>query len=107
VFPYRQIDASGVYFLVKSLGKWLIASRVGVFAEDVLDGAQGELVAVADAQALADAMTAAVAGRRAPVPVAAGTDWADIGKATSELYRNLRASRAKAPGASAQVGAAT
>lgn len=105
VFPYRQIDASGVYFLVKSLGKWLIASRVGVFAEDIRDGEQGELVAVADPQALADAMTAAVEGQRSPVPVAAGTDWADIGKATSELYRNLRARRAMAPSASAPVGA--
>jgi glycosyltransferase involved in cell wall biosynthesis len=104
VFPYRQIDASGVYFLVKSLGKWLIASRVGVFAEDMRDGEQGELVAVADAQALADAMTAAVEGRRVPVPVAAGTDWADIGRATSELYRTLRVRRATAPSVSEQVG---
>jgi glycosyltransferase involved in cell wall biosynthesis len=107
VFPYRQIDASGVYFLVKSLGKWLIASRVGVFAEDMRDGEQGELVAVADAQALADAMMAAVESPRAPLSVAAGTGWTDIGRATSELYRALRASRAKAPRASAQIGAST
>jgi glycosyltransferase involved in cell wall biosynthesis len=107
VFPYRQIDASGVYFLVKSLGKWLIASRVGVFAEDMRDGEQGELVAVADAQALADAMTAAVEGQRSPLPVAAGTGWTDIGRATSELYRAVRTSRAKVPRASAQVGAST
>jgi glycosyltransferase involved in cell wall biosynthesis len=107
VFPYRQIDASGVYFLVKSLGKWLIASRVGVFAEDMRDGEQGELVPVADAQALADAMTAAVEGRRVPLPVAAGTGWTDIGRATSELYRALRARRAKVPGASAPIGAST
>lgn len=105
VFPYRQIDASGVYFLVKSLGKWLIASRVGVFSEGMRDGEQGELVAVADAQALADAMTAAVEGRRAPVPAGADTDWADIGRATGDLYRDLRARRAMSPGASAPVGA--
>ena len=107
VFPYRQIDASGVYFLVKSLGKWLIASRVGVFAEDMRDGEQGELVPVGDAQALADAMTAAAEGRRVPLPVAAGTGWTDIGRATSELYRALRARRAKVPGASAPMGAST
>jgi glycosyltransferase involved in cell wall biosynthesis len=105
VFPYRQIDASGVYFLVKSLGKWLIASRVGVFAEDLRQGEQGELVAVADAQALADAMTLAVESQRAPTPVAPGADWADIGQATSELYRNLRLPRTSASSASARVGA--
>ncbi len=42
VFPYRQIDASGVYFLTKSLNKWTIATRVGIFAEDFQDGAQGD-----------------------------------------------------------------
>lgn len=106
VFPYRQIDASGVYFLVKALGKWLIASRVGVFAEDMREGEQGELVAAADAQALADAMTAAVEGRRRPLPVVAGTDWAEIGRATSALYHDVRARRAIAPSA-ARVGAST
>ena len=38
LFPYRQIDASGVYYLTKALGKWMIASRVGIFAEDLADG---------------------------------------------------------------------
>ena len=107
VFPYRQIDASGVYFLVKGLGKWLIASRVGIFAEDVRDGEQGRLVPVADAQALAEAMTAAVDGQRTPTPVAPGTDWTDIGKATSELYRSLRARRTLARGTASGVGAPT
>jgi glycosyltransferase involved in cell wall biosynthesis len=106
VFPYRQIDASGVYFLVKALGKWLIASRVGVFAEDMREGEQGTLVAVADAQALADAMTAAVQGQHEPMPAVPGTDWAEIGKATSALYHDLRARRAMAP-SPARVGAPT
>lgn len=93
VFPYRQIDASGVYFLVKSLGKWLIASNVGVFAEELRGGEQGELVPVADAPALAEAMTRAVQGQLAPVPLAASNGWSEIGKATSELYRQLQAQR--------------
>ena len=79
------------------------ASRVGVFAEDMRDGEQGELVAVADAQALANAMTAAVERQRAPVRVVAGTDWADIGQATSKLYRDLRGRRPVAVRASAPV----
>jgi glycosyltransferase involved in cell wall biosynthesis len=94
LFPYRQIDASGVYFLVKSLGKWLIASRVGIFAEDLREGEQGELLPVGDARALADAMTSAVLARRPAKPIAAGSDWTEIGKATLELYSTALARRA-------------
>ena len=93
LFPYRQIDASGVYFLVKALGKWLIASRVGIFAEELREGEQGELVPAGDASALARAMISALETRRAARPVALGTDWTEIGEATRELYRDARASR--------------
>jgi len=96
LFPYRQIDASGVYFLVKSLGKWLIASNVGVFAEELQETERGELVTVGDAAALARAMASAVEERRAPPPAPAGTDWAEIGRVTRELYRDAKASRAAA-----------
>lgn len=86
VFPYRQIDASGVYFLVKSLGKWLIASRVGAFAEDLAEGVEGALVPVADVAALAQALEQAVLTR----PVGAATRpaecWQRIGRATAALY---------------------
>lgn len=87
VFPYRQVDASGVYFLVKSLGKWLIASRVGIFAEDLREGEQGALVPIGDARALAEAMTAALLERRPPTPAKSGSDWSEIGRQTCELYR--------------------
>jgi glycosyltransferase involved in cell wall biosynthesis len=88
VFPYRQIDASGVYFLVKSLGKWLIASRVGIFEEDIVDGVEGELVARNDASALASALRFAVETqpRREPVPLEDA--WLDIGRATRGLYES-------------------
>lgn len=95
LFPYRQVDASGVYFLVKSLGKWLIASQVGIFAEDLREGEQGTLVPVGDAQALARAMTTALAERRPPKPVEAGSDWSEIGRQTCDLYRLAVTQRAQ------------
>lgn len=85
VFPYRQIDASGVYFLVKSLGKWVIATRVGVFAED-LQETQGTLVPPGDAAALAAAIESALRTKPAPATARAEETWAAIGHATKELY---------------------
>lgn len=93
LFPYRQIDASGVYFLVKGLQKWLIASNVGIFAEELRDGEQGELVAAGDPAVLAQAMSSAVLTRRRPAPAPHGTDWSQIGQATRELYGEAKASR--------------
>lgn len=95
VFPYRQVDASGVYFLVKSLGKWLIASRVGIFAEDLQEGAQGALVPIGDVPALAQAMITALRERRPPRPLDSGSDWGEIGRKTCELYRLASRQRAR------------
>jgi len=87
LFPYRQIDASGVYFLVKSLGKWLIASNVGVFAEELVDGDQGKLVPVADVRALRDAIAEAITQRPQPKPTTTSQAWASIGRRTREFYQ--------------------
>lgn len=89
LMPYRQIDASGVYFLVKSLGKWLIASKVGIFAEDLQEGTQGFLVAPGSAEQLAVAMARAVVERPKPEKVEASEAWTAIGQTTSQLYRQL------------------
>jgi len=85
-FPYRQIDASGVYFLVKGLGKWLIASRVGIFAEDVVDGVEGALVASGDIAELARELRRSVEDRQSRPPVAVADSWTGIGRATRALY---------------------
>jgi glycosyltransferase involved in cell wall biosynthesis len=90
VFPYRQIDASGVYYLVKSLGKWLIASRVGIFAEEMSAEAQGTLVPPEDVPALAQALGYAIAKRPRGSVRAPGNSWSDIGRATRELYERAR-----------------
>lgn len=89
LFPYRQVDASGVYFLTKSLGKWIIATRVGVFAEDVQDR-QGTLVAPEDPGQLADAILHAVAQRPRPTTTAPDRAWQDIGAATKQVYREAQ-----------------
>lgn len=86
VFPYRQIDASGVYFLVKSLSCWQIASRVGIFAEDMVPGVDGELVPCEDVGALAQAMQSSIAQRPQRQAKGASDSWAEIGRATRALY---------------------
>jgi glycosyltransferase involved in cell wall biosynthesis len=98
VFPYRVVDASGVYFLVRSLSRWIIASRVGVFSEELTDGVDGELVPVGDATALAAALQRAVTARTKPTPAPSPTDWKAIGRATLGVYRSALDSRARAGG---------
>jgi glycosyltransferase involved in cell wall biosynthesis len=91
VFPYRQIDASGVYYLVKSLGKWLIASRVGVFAEeDVSSEGLGALVPPEDVPALAHALQRAVETRPCGRIQGPRHSWVDIAQATRQLYEQGR-----------------
>jgi glycosyltransferase involved in cell wall biosynthesis len=86
LFPYRQIDASGVYYLVRPLGKWIIASKVGVFDEDFIAGIDGEQVEPANPRALADAIGRAAASPAISRPANAGTSWEAIGNATKALY---------------------
>lgn len=91
VFPYRQIDASGVYYLVKPLRKWLIASRVGIFAEDMTSPAHGSLVPPADVPALARALEHAIAARPRSAFLGFETSWSEIGRATRAVYERAKA----------------
>jgi glycosyltransferase involved in cell wall biosynthesis len=93
VFPYRQIDASGVYFLLKGRGRWLIASTIGIFQEDIEDGVSGRLVPVSDTQALSRALSDAVHERPAPSEQASNASWNEIGHATLTIYRQARDAR--------------
>lgn len=101
LFPYRQIDASGVYFLIKSLGKWLIASKVGVFAEDLNEGTEGTLVPKEDVAALAAAISWTIQNRPTPERRSLESHWAAIGSRTRDVYRaageRFRRARASAP----------
>lgn len=93
VFPYRQIDASGVYYLVKSLGKWLIASEVGIFAEDLRVGVAGELVPCEDAPRLAQALAHSLRTRAGGQVSGGDAEWREIGQATRTLYLRAMADR--------------
>jgi len=104
VFPYRQIDASGVYFLVKSFGKWLVASRVGIFAEDMVPGADGVLIPAGDVDALARELALAAASRPPARPLALGESWLQIGLATRQVYEQAIAARQR-PAVEAAAGA--
>ena len=93
LFPYRQIDASGVYYLTKALGKWMIASRVGIFAEDLADGSRGALVTPEAPHELAGAIAAAIEEAPEPAAYAADQQWLAIGAATVSLYAKTMAHR--------------
>lgn len=94
VFPYRAIDASGVYFLVKSLGRWMIATRVGAFEEDLQEGTHGALVPPGDRGALAAALEFALRKRPKAQTATSEETWGAIGRATKDLYAELLSSRA-------------
>jgi len=89
LFPYRQIDASGVWFLTKSFGKWAIASRVGIFAAELVEGRQGVLIPPGDAFALAHAIEHAVRERPIAERVGVRDEWAAIGAATRRVYESV------------------
>lgn len=103
VFPYREIEASGVLFSALQHGKPIVASRLGSFAELLEDGVHGRLVPPDNPQALADALAAllcdaeartrmgqAVAQLAATIP-----GWDVIAERTLALYDAVLAERAQ------------
>jgi len=95
VFPYHQIDASGVYFLTKAFSKWMIASRVGIFAEDLREEVDGRLIPVGDVAALTNALAHAIEARPAGATPLASDSWSAIGHETRALYESTRHAREK------------
>jgi glycosyltransferase involved in cell wall biosynthesis len=86
VFPYRAIEASGVFYLVQGLGRWLIASRLGAFAEAIEDGVSGRLVPPEDPGALAAALREAALLRPRPTAAPRVTGWDAIARITAAVY---------------------
>ena len=92
--PYRRIDQSGVLFAALALGRPIVASRVGGFAEVVEQTGAGLCVPPGDPAALADALIAVLAdpARREAMAAAsrAAADgpfaWDAIAAATEQVY---------------------
>jgi glycosyltransferase involved in cell wall biosynthesis len=98
-FPYRAIDASAVLYHAIELGRPILASRIGVFAELLADGAHGRFVAPEDSQGLAAAMAQFVEDRAFASSCArtvrllsqAGADWVTSATRTAEVYARVNA----------------
>ncbi len=86
VFPYREIEASGVFYLVQGLRRWVVASRLGAFAEALEDGVSGRLVPPGDAAALASALRECAGQRPRPLAAPRVVGWEAIAEATFEVY---------------------
>jgi glycosyltransferase involved in cell wall biosynthesis len=67
----------------------MIASRVGIFAADLVEGRQGVLVPPGDSAALAAAMEQAVRQRLTGDAMPASDQWIGIGHATRNVYDAL------------------
>jgi glycosyltransferase involved in cell wall biosynthesis len=99
VFPYREIEASGVLSLAIAHGRPIIASRLGMFAEALTDGVHGTLVTPGDAAGLIASMAGMIEDReftrsagRAVARLAHDVpDWTEIGRRTALLYAACRA----------------
>ncbi len=110
VFPYREIEASGVLSLALAHGRPVIASRLGNFAETLHDGVDGRLVAPGDVASLSAAMLelvgdralAAERGRQARALAGSLPGWPEIGRRTRALYEELRGRAAPATATGAQ-----
>jgi glycosyltransferase involved in cell wall biosynthesis len=94
VFPYREIEASGVLSLAIAHGRPMIASRLGLFAEALQDGVHGRLVPADDVAALSAAMAEMIADGAFTACCAQNVerladdlpDWTEIGAMTARLY---------------------
>ncbi len=94
VFPYRQIEASGVLMTAMVVGKPVIATRMGAAAELFGDGKGGFLIPSDDPGALAQAMRGFIERPELVASCAAHVrrlrdaipSWAEIGRLTAAAY---------------------
>jgi glycosyltransferase involved in cell wall biosynthesis len=98
VFPYREIDMSGVLMAALKTSRPMLASNIGGFAELLEDGRHGLLVPPGEIDDLAAAMTRLVCEpdtRRAMAEAIRELaesipSWRQIAETTAELYRQIR-----------------
>jgi glycosyltransferase involved in cell wall biosynthesis len=97
LFPYREIEASGVLMAAIAHGRPIVASRLGAFGELIVDGKSGFLVPPADDRALAGALSLMIlqpdVRERMAVGIAKLRDaipgWDEIARETVGIYRAL------------------
>jgi glycosyltransferase involved in cell wall biosynthesis len=101
VFPYREIDASGVMMLAVAAGKPMVASNVGLFAELLKGLGYGMLVEPNSPSELASSLLPLVtdpeyrsaAGRQIVELCNSIPTWQTIAIRTAEIYRHACANR--------------
>ena len=94
-FPYREIDSSGVLPQALAQGRPVIAFAIGGFAETLIDGRHGHLVAAGDGAGFTAGMEHLVADRGFAAACAGharalsdqGVTWDAIARQTAALYR--------------------
>ena len=95
VYPYRNITQSGALFTGMSLGKPIVATRVGGLGETIRDGDTGLLVPFGDEEELSDALVELLQNqqRRTDLEKAVRKEvttrlsWTEIAKKTQACYR--------------------
>jgi glycosyltransferase involved in cell wall biosynthesis len=101
VFPYREIEASGVLMASIARARPIIASRLGAFGELIADGREGLLLPPGDDAALARAIERIVNEPDLLARLAAGMDalrtsipdWREIARRTVAVYDTARSRR--------------
>jgi glycosyltransferase involved in cell wall biosynthesis len=101
VMPYREIDASGVLMVALSIGRPIVATRIGLFAELLEDGKHGFLTPMEDTDALAAAIAKLVENKSLRLEMGENVrvlgnsvpGWDEIARTTSELYREKIAAK--------------
>jgi glycosyltransferase involved in cell wall biosynthesis len=98
VFPYREIEASGVLSLAIGSGRPIIASRLGSFVESLHDGVHGCLVQPGDVPDLSAALARMIEDRAFAAHAAHSVcqlgrslpSWSDIAERTISIYADAR-----------------
>lgn len=93
VFPYREIEASGVLYLVQGLGRWIIASKMGAFSDAISDEGSGALVPPEDPVALGRALHDGADAARVPTAPPNVMEWPEIACKTLAVYRAAQSER--------------
>jgi glycosyltransferase involved in cell wall biosynthesis len=109
VFPYREIEASGVLMASIARSRPVIASKLGAFGELLMHGREGLLVPPGDATALAraidrvirepgllDGLSSGMDALRLSIP-----DWREIARRTVSVYDAARSHWSRPANASA------